>query len=69
MVETHVPVLVKIVNGEPWLVLNSLSNKGLLRAASITKRKNPVHDWDGHHCDEALAEGSIRFNPKRWQMQ
>ena len=52
-----------------WLILNSLSNKGLLRAVKIDKRKNPVLDWDAHHCDEAAAEGSIRYYPKRWQMQ
>lgn len=68
MVDTHVPVPVKVVNGEPWLVLNSLSNKGLLRAASIDKRKNPVPDWDGHHCDEASVEGSVRYYPKKWQI-
>lgn len=69
MVATHIPVPVKVVNGEPWLVLNSLSNRGLLRAVSVDKRKNLVLDWDGHHCDEAAAEGSIRYHPKRWQMQ
>lgn len=69
MVDAHFPVPVKVVNGEPWLILNNLSNKGLLRAVKIDKRKNPVLDWDGHHCDEAAAEGSIRYYPKRWQMQ
>lgn len=64
-----VPVPVKRVNGNDWLILSGLSKKGLLRAVKIDKRKKPVADWDGHHCDEALAEGSIRYNPKWWQMQ
>lgn len=68
MVET-VSVPVKLVNGVPWLLLNSLSNKGLLRAASIDKKKKPVPDWDGHHCDEAAVEGSIRYFPRKWQVQ
>jgi len=63
-----VTVPVKIVNNEAWLILNTLSNKGSLRAARIEKRKKPVPDWDGHHCDEATAEGSIRYLPKWWQL-
>ncbi|MBI2141122.1 hypothetical protein HYU16_01730 [Candidatus Woesearchaeota archaeon] len=68
MVDAFVSVPVKNVNGQDWLILNSLSNRGLLRAVKIEKRKRPVPDWDGHHCDEAAAEGSIRYYPKRWQV-
>ncbi len=64
-----VPVPVKRVNGDDWLILSTLSKKGFLRAVKIDKRKKPVHDWDGHHCDEATAEGSIRYNPKWWQVR
>ena len=69
MVAASVSVPVKNVNGQDWLILNNLSNKGLLRAARIDKKKKPVPDWDGHHCDEAAAEGSIRYYPRKWQMQ
>ncbi|MBI2574412.1 hypothetical protein HYV82_00840 [Candidatus Woesearchaeota archaeon] len=65
MVEVTVPV--KIVDGEEWLILNHLSSKGLLRAVRVDKRKMQVLDWDGHHCDEAVAEGSIRYRAKHWR--
>ena len=69
MVTASISVPVKTVNGQDWLILNNLSNKGLLRAAKIDKRKNPVPDWYGHHCDEAAVEGSIRYFPKKWQVR
>ena len=61
-------VQVKKVGNENWLLLNNLSNKGILRAVKIGKRKQPVADWDGHHCDKAVAAGSIRFSPRGWNL-
>ncbi|MBI2142362.1 hypothetical protein HYU15_02650 [Candidatus Woesearchaeota archaeon] len=66
---TTIPVPIKIVDDDTWLILNNLSGKGLLRAVSINKRKNPVADWDGHHCDEALAQGSVRYSPRGWKFK
>lgn len=66
MVDIVIPV--KIVGGERWLLLNHLSKKGVFRAARIDKRKHQVRDWDGHHCDEAVAEGSIRYRAKIWEL-
>lgn len=68
MIMDAISIPVKIVNGEKWLVLNMLSDRGLLRAARVNKRKKQVLDWDGHHCDEALVEGSIRFCPRGWKL-
>ncbi|MBI2574512.1 hypothetical protein HYV82_01365 [Candidatus Woesearchaeota archaeon] len=56
-----ITVPVKEANGELWLVLN---RRGLFRAVRIDKRKKQVLDWDGHHCDEALADGSVRYCPR-----
>ena len=49
----------------PWLLLNHLSNTGLLRAASMSKPRR-AHDPDAHHCDEISAKTSIRYHPKKW---
>ena len=51
-----------------WFVLSSFSKKGIVRAVKINKRKNQVLDWDGHHCDEAVIETSIRICPRGWQV-
>lgn len=65
---SSISVPIKNVEGKDWLILNALSNKGVLRTAKIDKRKNPVPDWDGHHCDEASVEGSVRYYPRKWQI-
>lgn len=64
---TDVLIPLTVAGNEEWLVLNKLGNKGLLRAVRIDKRKRQVLDWDGHHCDEASADGSIRYRPKVWR--
>ncbi len=65
---TSFSVPVRTVEGEPWLLLGQYTRKGVLRAVRIEKRKKQVLDWDGHHCDEAAAEGSIRFRPKVYDL-
>ncbi|MBI2142271.1 hypothetical protein HYU15_02145 [Candidatus Woesearchaeota archaeon] len=65
MTET-VSIPVKRVNDEKWLILSHISSKGLVRAVRIDKRKKQVLDWDGHHCDEASASGSVRYCPRGW---
>jgi hypothetical protein len=51
--------------GEKWLLLNELSNAGLLRAATISKPRH-VQDADKHHCEEVSVHTSIRYKPKKW---
>ncbi len=65
---TSITVPIKIVNDYTWIILGNLSRKGILRAVRINKRNNQVADWDGHHCDEAVAEGSIRYCPRGWEV-
>ncbi len=61
---TPVPTVIR--DGEKWLILSSLTNRGTLRAAKIIKNKTRPLDWDSHHCDEAHAKSSIRYCPKGW---
>ena len=51
--------------GEKWLLLNELSNAGILRAASVSKSRH-VQDFDKHHCEEVSVHTSIRYKPKKW---
>ena len=46
---------------ERWLLLNEISNAGLLRAASVSKPRH-VQDFDKHHCEEVSVHTSIRYN-------
>lgn len=62
----HIPL--KEVDGKKWLMLSTLGNKGILRAAKVVKSKQRVPDWDGHHCDIASVEGSVRYGPKGWNI-
>ena len=52
-------------HGEKWLLLNEISNAGVLRAATISKSRH-VQDIDKHHCEEVSAHSSIRYKPKKW---
>ncbi len=65
MIAVSVPV--KIIGDDAWLILGTITHKGIIRAVKIDKRKKQVADWDGHHCDEALAEGSVRYCPRGWR--
>ena len=64
----QVPIPIKEKEGEQWLILNVLGDKGIIRAAKIEKGKSQVLDWDGHHCDIANLRGSIRYKPKSWKI-
>ena len=63
MDEVRIPVILR--EGEHWLVLNSLSNAGKLRATAISK-SHPVLNFYGHHCEEVHVKTSIRYAPKKW---
>jgi len=52
-------------DNEPWFLLNYISQKGLVRAAFISKPRH-VRDFDGHHCEEVAVKTSIRFKPKKF---
>ncbi len=68
MNDGNVEIPIKVVEGKKWLVLNCLGKSGIVRAAKIKRAKSPVPDWDGHHCDIASVEGSVRYHPKSWQV-
>ena len=65
MGKIEVPIVIK--NGEAWLILNNLSSSGKIRAAFIGKKEH-VHDWDMHHCEEVQLKTSIRYHPKKYQV-
>ncbi len=52
-------------DGDFWILLNFLQNRGILRAASISKVRH-VPDSDGHHCEEVAVKSSIRYKPRIW---
>ena len=56
------------INGEDWILLKDLGKKILFRAESITKSKQRIPDPSGHRCDQAVAEGSVKFRPKCWDI-
>ncbi|MFH1649865.1 MAG: hypothetical protein ABIA93_04915 [Candidatus Woesearchaeota archaeon] len=63
---TEVMVPVVYLDEEKWLLLNNISNSGTVRAVKIIKSKKQVLESDGHHCDQASLQSSIRYKPKKW---
>ncbi len=66
MNKNNISIPLKEKDGEYWLLMNVLGDKAIVRAQKIEKAKNPVPDWDSHHCDIASLKGSIRYKPKSW---
>ena len=62
-----IPVPIHYEGDDKWLILNNLGDSGKLRAVYISKTRQ-VADGDGHHCNEVSAKGSIRYHPKKWNI-
>jgi hypothetical protein len=61
---------VTTINGREWILLGRLDRVITFRAVSINKKKQRVQESTGHHFDEAIAEGSVKFTSKReWNIK
>lgn len=57
------------IDREEWILLGRLGSKFVFRAQSIMKSKHRVKESpSGHRFDHAIAEGSVKFKPKVWDL-
>jgi len=45
-----------------------LGRRVTIRASRIDKKKKRVKDTDGHHVDEAYAQGGVKIRPKGYDI-
>jgi len=62
----NVSIPIQDINGEKWVIIGHIGSKIVFRADSIDKRNKRVQDPNGHRMDEAVAEGSIKCKPRKW---
>jgi len=55
------------IEGETWILLKHIDKTWIFRADGIDKRKKRRQERDGHHYDEAHAEGSVKCKPRSWE--
>jgi len=57
------------IGGDEWVLLGRFGKKFIFRAESITKANQRVTESPSNHrFDQAVAEGSVKFRPKVWNI-
>jgi len=63
----NIIIPIKVIDGERWLSLMSITPKAKIRAIRMDDKKR-VQDEGKHHCFEINVEGNIRLKPRLWKI-